>query len=67
MIVTHNGTQYTVTRMANKYQWKLTDINNPRESLTLNANQMLIAGFKHAMGGDDDKSLWNDAANSSVR
>ena len=57
MIVTHNGTQYTVTRMANRMSWKLTDVSNPREYLMLNATQMILAGFKHAMGGKDDKPL----------
>lgn len=57
MVVTHNGTQYTVTRMANQYEWKLTSVTNPRETLKLNATQMILAGFKHAMGGKDDKPL----------
>lgn len=57
MIVTHNGTQYTVTRMANRMSWKLTSVGNPREYLMLNATQMILAGFKHAMGGKDDKSV----------
>ncbi|VTP12634.1 hypothetical protein PUATCC27989T_00446 [Phytobacter ursingii] len=66
MIVTHNGTQYTVTRMANQYEWKLTSVTNPRDTLKLNGTQMILAGFKHAMGGKDDKSLRNDPTNSAM-
>lgn len=47
MNVTHNGKQYTVTQMADRLHWQLTEIGAPRNKAMLNRDQMLIAGFGH--------------------
>lgn len=44
MIVTHNGKQYTAKKL-NDNEWQLTSVSNPREKLTLNRQQMNIAGL----------------------
>lgn len=45
MKVTHNGTEYNVSKLACGYEWRLTDVNNPRSSIVLNADQMALAGL----------------------
>lgn len=45
MRVTHNGTEYNVSKLACGYEWRLTDVNNPRASIVLNADQMKLAGL----------------------
>lgn len=45
MRVTHNGTEYTVAIMADRYHWKLTEVDSPRQSIVLNADQMKLAGL----------------------
>lgn len=47
MTVTQNGKLYTVTQMADRYHWLLTEIGAPRNTATLNRDQMVIAGFGH--------------------
>lgn len=47
MTVTHNNTLYRVTPLACGYRWQLTEVNNPRNTLRLNRQQMKIAGFGH--------------------
>lgn len=47
MTVTHNNTQYRVTPLACGYLWQLTEIDKPRNKVTLNRRQMQIAGFGH--------------------
>ncbi|WP_169738127.1 hypothetical protein [Siccibacter colletis] len=47
MTVTHNGKQYTVTQLASGYQWQLVEVAAPRSKLTLNRQQMILAGFAH--------------------
>lgn len=44
MTVTHNGKQYT-TKKLNDNEWQLTSVSNPREKMTLNRQQMNIAGL----------------------
>lgn len=44
MTVTHNNKQYTVRKMTGNV-WRLTSVDKPRESLTLNRWQMHIAGL----------------------
>ena len=44
MTVTHNGKQYTVTEL-NDNEWKLTSVDVPRESVTLDRAQMAYAGL----------------------
>jgi len=44
MIVTHNGKQYTAKKL-NDNEWQLTLVSNPREKMTLNRQQMNIAGL----------------------
>ncbi|WP_318590995.1 hypothetical protein [Enterobacter kobei] len=44
MTVTHNGKQYTAKKL-NDNEWKLTSVSNPREKITLNRQQMHIAGL----------------------
>lgn len=47
MTVTHNGKLYHVSKMAGGYTWLLTEIGAPRNTATLNRDQMVIAGFGH--------------------
>ena len=47
MTITHNGKLYHVSKMASGYTWLLTEIGAPRNTATLNRDQMLIAGFGH--------------------
>ncbi|ELW9370240.1 hypothetical protein [Enterobacter hormaechei] len=44
MTVTHNGKQYTAKKL-NDNEWQLTSVSNPREKMTLNRQQMNIAGI----------------------
>lgn len=44
MTVTHNGKQYTAKKL-NDNEWQLTSVSNPREKMTLNRQQMNIAGL----------------------
>ncbi len=42
--VTHKGKQYTVTEL-NDNEWRLVSVDKPRESVTLNCQQMELAGL----------------------
>ena len=44
MTVTHNSKQYTAKKL-NDNEWLLTSVSNPREKITLNRQQMHIAGL----------------------
>ena len=44
MTVTHYGKQYTAKKL-NDNEWPLTSVSNPREKMTLNRQQMNIAGL----------------------
>lgn len=44
MTITHNGKQYTVTEL-NDNEWRLSSVDKPRESITLNRQQMAFAGL----------------------
>lgn len=44
MTVTHNGKQYTASKL-NDNEWKLSSVDKPRESITLNRQQMHVAGL----------------------
>ena len=44
MTVTHNGKQYTAKKL-NDNEWQLTSVSNPREKITLNRQEMHIAGL----------------------
>lgn len=44
MTVTHNGKQYTASKL-NDNEWKLSSVDNPRESLTMDRAQMAYAGL----------------------
>ena len=44
MTVTHKGKQYTAKKL-NDNEWQLTSVSNPREKMTLNRQQMNIAGL----------------------
>ena len=46
-IVTHKGIQYSVHKLANGYEWRLTQVDKPRQGFTLNRQQMILAGFRH--------------------
>ncbi len=46
-IVTHKGKQYTVSKLANCYEWRLDLVDSPRQGFTLNREQMVLAGFGH--------------------
>lgn len=44
MKVNHNGKQYTAKKL-NDNEWQLTSVSAPRDKLTLNRQQMHIAGL----------------------
>ena len=44
MTVTHNGRQYTVTKLSAS-EWKLAMVDAPRNTITLNRRQMDLAGL----------------------
>lgn len=44
MTVTHNGKQYTASKL-NDNAWKLTSVDKPSETLTLDRAQMAYAGL----------------------
>lgn len=47
MTVTHNGRQYSVTKMADGYHWKLVEVGSPRNSRIYNRDQMIKNGMEH--------------------
>lgn len=47
MKVTHNNEQYNVTRLSQD-EWRLTSVTKPRESITLSAQHMNVAGFQQS-------------------
>lgn len=47
MTVTHNGKQYTVTKMADGYTWLLTEVGNFRNKRTMNRDQLIKNGLGH--------------------
>lgn len=49
MTVTHNGKQYTATKLANGHMWQLTEIGKPRHKMTFNRDQMINAGLGHVV------------------
>ncbi|MBJ8867683.1 hypothetical protein [Citrobacter koseri] len=49
--VTHNGKQYTVSRMADGHHWQLTSVDKPREKITMNHWQMDLAGLLQQVEG----------------
>nr|WP_318385084.1 hypothetical protein [uncultured Enterobacter sp.] len=49
MTVTHNGKIYTAERMADRMHWRLSEVGAPRNTVTLNRDQMMIAGFGHVI------------------
>ncbi len=44
MTVTHNGKQYRARQVAGNV-WRLTSVDNPRDKVTLNRQQMAYAGL----------------------
>ncbi|HFV9210172.1 TPA: hypothetical protein ACIAH4_004426 [Enterobacter roggenkampii] len=44
MTVTHNGKQYTAKKL-NDNEWRLSSVDKPRESITLDRAQMAYAGL----------------------
>lgn len=50
MTVTHNGKQYTASKL-NDNAWKLTSVDKPRETLTLDRAQMAFAGLLEQVEG----------------
>ncbi|MBJ9598078.1 host cell division inhibitory peptide Kil [Citrobacter werkmanii] len=49
MTVTHNGRQYTVTRMADGHSWILVEVGNERHKLRMNRDQLIRAGLGHVV------------------
>lgn len=49
-IVTHKGTQYSVSKLADGQQWRLSEIGCPRNSFLLSRKNMILAGFGHVEG-----------------
>lgn len=50
MTVTHNGKQYTVRKVTGNV-WRLTSVEKPRESITLDRAQMAYAGLLKQVEG----------------
>ncbi len=50
MTVTHNGKQYTASKL-NDNEWKLSSVDKPRESITLDRAQMAYAGLLKQVEG----------------
>jgi len=50
MTVTHNGQQYTAKKLNND-EWQLTSVSSPRDKLTLNRQQMAVAGLLEQVEG----------------
>jgi len=50
MTVTHKGKQYTVTEL-NDNEWRLTSVENPRFTLTMDRKQMALAGLLEQVEG----------------
>ena len=50
MTVTHNGKQYTASKL-NDNAWKLSSVDKPRESITLDRAQMAYAGLLEQVEG----------------
>lgn len=44
MTATHNGKQYAASKL-NDNEWRLSSVEKPRESLTLDRAQMAYAGL----------------------
>lgn len=44
MTVTHNGKQYTASKL-NDNEWKLSSVDKPRETLTMDRAQLAYAGL----------------------
>lgn len=44
MTVTHKGKQYTASKL-NDNEWRLTSVENPRVSVTMDRKQMALAGL----------------------
>jgi hypothetical protein len=49
-VVTYNGTEHAVIKMACGYVWKLVSVSNKRDSITMNFDQMVKAGFAALCG-----------------
>lgn len=50
MTVTHNGKQYTASKL-NDNEWRLVSVENPRFSLTMDRKQMDMAGLLEQVEG----------------
>ncbi|MFH2476657.1 hypothetical protein [Citrobacter freundii] len=50
MTVTHNGKQYTASKL-NENEWKLSSVDKPRETLTMDRAQMAQAGLLEQVEG----------------
>lgn len=50
MTVTYNGKQYTASKL-NDNEWKLSSVDKPRESITMNRQQMAYAGLLKQVEG----------------
>lgn len=50
MTVTHSGKQYTASKL-NDNAWKLTSVDKPRESFTMDRKQMQLAGLLEQVEG----------------
>lgn len=50
MTVTHNGKQYTASKL-NDNEWRLSSVDKPRETITLDRSQMAYAGLLEQVEG----------------
>lgn len=54
MEVSHNRKRYTATKMANGYTWQLVSVDNQREKITMNRQQLELAGILKQLEKNDD-------------
>ncbi|WP_220703780.1 hypothetical protein [Citrobacter braakii] len=50
MTVTHNGKQYRARQVTGNV-WRLTSVDKPRESFTMNRQQLQLAGLLEQVEG----------------
>ena len=50
MTVTHNGKQYTASKLSDN-EWKLSSVDKPRETLTMDRAQLAYAGLLEQVEG----------------
>lgn len=49
-VVNYNGKEYSVRKLACGYVWRLSEVSNPRNSITKTFEQMVSAGLAEICG-----------------